>query len=146
MDILAEISQDAARQQAIARGAALALVVLGLAVAVFTSLILYAALRRYKAKRLPQASQPTKHVDVWKASADRIEYEKRSDEYEDDDDDEADESTWYEEDSDDDDDSFGSSASGQSDGPRPSNGPQSPHDNDDDSFAGDDIPGSRLDF
>ena len=155
MEILAAITQDAARQQALARGAALALVVLGLGVAVFTSLVLYAALRRHRAKKAPEVIEPTQPFDAWQASADRIKYEKRADQYEDDDDDdEAGESTWYEEDEGpDDDDSYGSSMFGHKPPnggpPGDDSGKNDSHGGDfkeDDSFGGDDIPGSRLDF
>lgn len=147
VELMAALTQDAARQQALARGAALTLVVLGLAVAVFTSMVLYAALRRRRLRAEWERRTPTQPFDAWKAAADRIKYEKRADQYEDDDDD-TDESTWYEDDNDDDDDddSYGSNASGDDPKP-PTGGPSNKGpDEEDDSFAGDDIPGSRLDF
>ncbi len=139
---LALAAQDAARQQALARGAALMLVVIGLGVAVFTGLILYAFLRRRRIKMSHEPPAPSARLDAWTAAADRVEYERRADQYEDDDDDDADESTWYDQ-GPDDDDSFGPS-NPQGDPPPKGPGPQNP--DDDDSFAGDDIPGKRLDF
>ena len=139
---LAQAAADAARQQALARGAALMLVVVGLGVAVFTGLILYAILRRRRNKYPDDTPEPSAHLDAWGAAADRVQYERRADQYEDDDDDDADDSTWYD-DGPDDDDSFG--PSNPPGGPPPS-GPGPPGIDDDDSFAGDDIPGKRLDF
>jgi len=139
---LAQAAQDAARQQALARGAALMLVVVGLGVAVFTGLILYAILRRRRNKFPDNSPEPSANLDAWGAAADRVEYERRADQYEDNDDDDADDSTWYDEGSDDDD-SYG--PSNPSGGP-PSSGPGPINPDDDDSFAGDDIPGKRLDF
>jgi hypothetical protein len=138
---LALAAQDAARQQALARGAALMLVVVGLGVAVFTGLIFYAYLRRRRDKVPLNAQKPSANLDAWATAADRVEYERRADQYEDDDDD-ADESTWYDE-GPDDDDSIGPSSPPEK---PPHNGPGPSSPDDDDSFAGDDIPGKRLDF
>jgi len=141
---LAQTAQDTARQQALERGASLMLVVIGLGVAVFTGLCVYAILRRRRQSAPGAAPKPSRNLDAWGAAADRVEYERRADQYEDDDTDtDADESTWYDEGPDDDDSSWSSPP--PPDSPPPdAPGPDGP--DDDDSFAGDDIPGKRLDF
>lgn len=150
METLAQLSADAARQQALARGAALTLVVIGLGVVVLTILALYALARQRRALRRIGPPTPSKRLDAWAVAAQRVQYEKRADQYEDDDDDDLDDSTWEDTDSDDDDSSDGGPPTGGSP-PKPPTGPSGPSAgpkkaDDDDSFAGDDIPGKRLDF
>lgn len=146
------------KQQAVSQALALTLVVAGLLVAVVVGMLAYSLLRRRRERFASVVREPSKHLDAWSVAADRVEYERRADEFEDDDEDtDADESTWYD-DSDEsswgeDDDEEGDDDLSQDDPssgprpPRPTSGPLPPEDpRDDDSFNDDDIPGSRLDW
>ncbi|MCL4221918.1 MAG: hypothetical protein KJZ65_11190 [Phycisphaerales bacterium] len=145
------------KQQAVSQALALTLVVAGLLVAVVVGMLAYSVLRRRRERSMSPTRQPSKRLDAWSAAAERVQYERRADEFEDDDDDtDADESTWYDDsdesswDEDDDDDDEDVSEGGSSSGPhppRPTSGPLPPENPpDDDSFNDDDIPGSRLDW
>lgn len=145
------------KQKAVSQALALTLVVAGLLVAVVVSMLAYSLLRRRRERLASPVREPTKHLDAWSAAAERVEYQRRGDEFEDDDDDsDVDESTWYDDsdesswDDDDDEEDDDLSQDDPSSGPRPprpTSGPLPPEDpRDDDSFNDDDIPGSRLDW
>lgn len=145
------------KQQAVSQALALTLVVAGLLVAVVVGMLAYSLLRRRRERLTPAVREPSKHLDAWSAAAERVQYERRADEFEDDEDDsDVDESTWYDDsdesswDEDDEDDDEDAGEGGSSAGPRPprpTSGPLPPENpRDDDSFNDDDIPGSRLDW
>ncbi|KAA0216209.1 MAG: hypothetical protein DYG94_05805 [Leptolyngbya sp. PLA3] len=143
------------KQQAVSQALALTLVVAGLLVAVVVGLVAYSLLRRRRERFVSPVREPSKHLDAWSAAAERVQYERRADEFEDDDETDVDDSTWYEdsdesswdEDDEEDDNLSQDDPPSGPRPPRPTSGPLPPEDpGDDDSFNDDDIPGSRLDW